>query len=187
MRTETSGGAVGRVNTRRTVPDSDPVDDLRSALGWASSPGETDKPIFVRTSALPSDTLPSSSPQAVADASFLSDEHAYVTVRDTPLGRYTEAIYEIVQAAWTSMDLPEEEKALGTHGRVTVRFRVHSSGKVRDTSILKDSGYVSLDRMAYDAIPERLPRFPKEIGSGTLVQTITFHYNNPRINRQWNQ
>ena len=74
-----------------------------------------------------------------------------------------------------------EQRALGIQGDVTVVFQVQHNGKVTEKTITRSSGYASLDAMALDAIPEKLPRIPNDIEADSLFHAYTFVYRNPII------
>ncbi len=153
---------------------TDPVDDLRAALGWGAVDRPAAPPSTARSSATPS--TPATSSQAVVRDDVEVGHVTRATVGETPLGRYTEGVYAIVQDRWYEEDLDGHLVALGVQGRATVSFLVHRSGRVTDLTLLRSSGHPTLDQGALRAVPTRLPRFPIDLDSTVVRQEITFSY-----------
>lgn len=156
----------------------EPVDELREALGWGKLDRSTLQPKIGTLGNEASSGLPPGSPQTVTKEDPLAGV-VFVAVKGTPLGKYTEEVYAILEQRWFALDLDAHQKALGIQGDVGVVFRISRSGRVYDIDVTRSSGNRELDRMAISAIPERLPRVPSDVESATVVQHITFHYRNP--------
>ena len=101
--------------------------------------------------------------------------------RELKVSRYRKTLDDEVRKQWHTMDLSLHERALGIQGDVTVVFQVQHNGKVTEKTITRSSGYASLDAMALDAIPEKLPRIPNDIEADSLFHAYTFVYRNPII------
>lgn len=176
---ETTDEQAGDVDTPIEVVD--PIADLRADLGW----GGIDR-TRLRPRARVSGQAGTPGATATSQQQSLSPDVdvsrvSYIQAQGTEIGVYTESLYEVVQAAWYDLDLSGEDKAQGIQGAVTLIFRVQRNGRVTDLSILRSSGHGVLDVLAMQAIPERLPRIPREIEQDQLLQEITFHYHNPLV------
>jgi len=159
----------------------DPVADVRASLGFTGVDHQQLRPPASPAGISANIGAPSTSPQAVLLEDVENGRVTWAKVGETPLGRYTQDIYQIVQEGWYAQDLDDQDKALGIQGRATVVFRVHRNGRVSGLAMLRSSGHASLDALALQAVPDRLPRFPRNLDLPEVVEQITFHYRNPLI------
>lgn len=174
----------GEADEEIEVPEQhESVSDLRAALGWGGVDRQRTRPRRTLPGTESSDGNLPTSPKVSDDELDLA-RFAVVDAKDTPLGRYRAAINEEIDASWHQMDLSVHERALGIQGDVTVVFHVQHNGRVSDATIVRRSGHASLDQMALDAIPDRLPRFPKDIEQDAIYHLYTFHYRNQLIVRE---
>ncbi len=150
------------------------INDLRASLGWA--PIER-APVAAQRGGGVADAP--GSEQAVTESPIA--DVLFINAKGTPEGAYTEHLYEILQARWLAQDLDIESRAIGKQGDVTVVFRVDRSGRVDYLDVTRSSGNDALDAMARNAVPARLPRFPKEVKQQAIVQQVLFAYQNPML------
>ena len=160
----------------------DIVNDLREALGWG---GIDRSKLAVRRPSFGPE-LPGSGEQATSRNALIAEHYdladiAFVAAKETPEGHYLEEVTTVVNARWSELDLSLDDRARGIGGNVVVLFRVHRNGKVEDVLVERSSGNVDLDRLALSAVPERLPRFPKDLEHNQLVHRMHFRYDNPFI------
>ena len=156
------------------------IADLRDDLGFGGRDRSRTRPERALPGTSDSDGNRPTSPknalgQLKVDWVSVSDAMA------TPVGRYRARIDEVVEDRWVRSDLSVHERATGIQGSVVVVFKVEANGKVHDKAITRSSGHPPLDRMAQDAIPERLPRFPTSLERPELFHRYQFHYRNPII------
>ncbi len=102
-------------------------------------------------------------------------------LRITPLGAWLQRAESLIVERWRGSDLDAHAKAMGLQGLVTVRYVVQGSGRVSEARVTRSSGNASLDQMALDAIPPRLPRLPREQRGEPLPHQITLRYRNPLV------
>jgi TonB family protein len=154
--------------------------DLRAELGWGGV-ADTRAPPRRTTPGVESEDghLPTSPQITAADLAIA--EVVFVEAVDTPLGRYRGVLDEEIRANWLASDLSVHDRALGLQGDTTLEFRVVAGGRVEAKRIVRSSGIPALDALALDAVPERLPRIPKELGMTVLYHRYTFRYRNPLI------
>jgi len=160
---------------------SDPVADLRDALGWGGTDRTALQPRAAHAGARRFEGAAPSSPQAVVDEEVDLGRITWVEATETPLGHYTERVHEVIGELWRSQDLDPDERARGIQGDVTVSFIVARNGRVSNLGLVKSSGHPDLDRIALHSVPRRLPRFPRDVHLQSVLQRITFHYRNPLI------
>lgn len=160
---------------------SDPVADLRTSLGWGGVDRSRLRPRAAHVGMMSFEGALPTSPQTVADDDVALALESRVHARETPVGDYTERIYAIIQELWYARDLDPHARALGIQGNVTVEFLVHRHGRVSDLQVVKPSGHTEIDRLALQAVPERLPRFPRDLERHSVRQRITFKYRNHQI------
>ncbi|MFK7929547.1 MAG: energy transducer TonB [Myxococcota bacterium] len=161
-------------------PAMETVADLREAMGWGGIHRQRLRPKRSLPGSASSDTSSQSSQQTVAE-DFSIDRLALVDAHSTAKGRYRATVDERIYKNWSAMDLSLHERALGIQGDVTIVLHVRASGKVLDTTLVRSSGHNSLDGMAMDSVPKRLPRFPKDLDIDTIFHRYTFRYRNPMI------
>lgn len=158
---------------------ADPVEELRQALGF----GPVDRD---RLSARPSWAGPDgthgradSAPQTVVDVP-IAWKTAVSTI-GTPLGAWIQRSEALIVQRWHSHDLDPHDRALGLQGQVTVHYVTQGTGRVSEVQVTRSSGNPSLDQMALDAIPTKLPRLPRELRGEPLHHQITLRYRNPLV------
>jgi len=181
---ETSATEEGEVEPlEEPEPVQEPIEsvaDLRQSLGWGGDDDTRSRPKRSMPGIAVTDGNLRTSKQT-ASTELMLDRFASVDAKDSPLGRYRAQLDEEVRKQWHTMDLSLHERALGIQGDVTVAFQIQHNGKVTEKTITRSSGHASLDAMALDAIPEKLPRFPKDIEGSSLFHSYTFVYRNPII------
>ncbi|MBW1877068.1 MAG: TonB family protein, partial [Deltaproteobacteria bacterium] len=160
---------------------SDPVEDLREALGWGGRDRSALQPRAAHAGARSFEGAVPTSPQAVVDEAYDLDRVSWVDAAETPLGRYTERVHEAVNELWRAQDLDPDERARGIQGDVTIAFTVVRNGRTSNLELVKSSGHPGLDLLALRSVPRRMPRFPREVRIRRVLQRITFHYRNPLI------
>jgi TonB family protein len=166
--------------TVKVVEKVESIADLRADLGWGGFERTQDQPRRIVPGTRQSEGSMPTSPQSAAEALTVSLVASTDAV-DSPLGRYRAALDREISKLWLTMDLSVHERALGIQGDVFVRFLVESDGKVSGKVLTRSSGYASLDSMALDAIPERLPRIPRDVDYQRIYHEYRFHYRNPTI------
>jgi TonB family protein len=120
------------------------------------------------------------SPQVAASDARLG-QIVFIDATGTPLGRYRERIDEEIRALWLASDLSLHDRALGLQGDTTISFRVVQGGRVEDKRIERSSGHHALDGIALAAIPDKLPRIPRDVDAEVVYHRYTFRYRNPLI------
>ena len=163
----------------------DPIDELRHSLGWGGldraelAPRKDSPGVEASTGSV------DRSPQTVLGDDVPITGVVFLTARDTELGRYRNQIDEVIKSRWYARDIDVHQRAQAIQGTTTVEFRVRTSGRVCDVSLVRSSGVLELDRIAVDAIPRRLPRFPrvlrKSLDGDSVVQRVSFRYRNPVV------
>lgn len=162
------------------VEEVESIADLRADMGWGGTARKRSRPTRTMPGVDTTDgNLPTSN--KVANAELELDWVSAVDAKGTPAGRYRAEIDEVIEDAWVTMDLSLHERALGIQGFAVIVFHVQENGKVTDKTLLRSSGYASLDSMAMDAVPDRLPRFPKDMDQSSIFHRYTFNYRNPMI------
>jgi TonB family protein len=161
------------------APMGDPIEELREALGFG---------VLDRGELAPRPRAPgldhaagasSSAPSAPFD--LPADLISEVDARGTPLGRWVAAAGRRIEERWRGLDLSAHDRARGIQGDVTVCYRVLPSGRVLDVHVRRSSGLAGLDTMAVAAVPDRLPRPPRDHGGDGLVHCVTLRYSNPQV------
>lgn len=159
------------------------LDELREALGF----GTIDRSELAPRSAAPG--VAGRSGNAPASPQTVTEEHldianvVFVSAEATPAARYAHRVHEILADRWYERDLSPEQKALGIQGKVTVVFVITPSGRTEQVRMLNSSGNTNLDQLALSAVPERLPKLPRRVGTPNLPMRWTFTYRNPLIVR----
>ncbi|TVQ90090.1 MAG: hypothetical protein EA397_14155 [Deltaproteobacteria bacterium] len=171
--------AEAQTELPEATPTEDPVDPdqaaLRFDLGLARRPDADQPSEAARPGAPTAPGLGTVSNQARHEA--LTRHHvARITTADTPLGRYRADLDEIIAANWLASDLPIHERSMGVQGDTTVIFRVKRNGKVQNKHLTQRSGFDALDQLAFDAIPDKLPKVPRELGMRFVYHRYIFHY-----------
>jgi TonB family protein len=111
---------------------------------------------------------------AAVHASTLEAEASAVTsasARGTPLGVYLAQVEALVIGRWAAVDPPIE--ALLAVRPVVVSFRLHRTGEVTDLTLVQSSGEPAVDALAVSAIPDRVPRFPRDVEPDVVAQKVT--------------
>lgn len=175
-----SGEADPIEEVEEEQPPVESVADLREAMGWGGINRARLTPKRSVSGTASADSSRQTSAQTVAE-DLLFDRLAVVDAHATPRGRYRARVDEKILKKWREMDLSLHERALGIQGDVTVVVHIRASGKVLDKTLIRSSGHHSLDAMALDAVPRRLPRFPNELSVPTMFHRYTFRYRNPMI------
>lgn len=146
--------------------DTDPVASFQVSMGW--------------TRKMP--TGPSfRSPDAPNRPVPRSFEPADQLGRDSVLGRYVAELESLVAARWARLELPIRERASGIQGTVQVEYHIDRSGRIHDLRVTRSAGVLSLDRLALEAIPRRVPRIPQGVDRDTLVHRVSLRYDNPLL------
>ncbi|MEQ1507426.1 MAG: energy transducer TonB, partial [Myxococcota bacterium] len=170
------GPGAGRIAGPGTA---DPVDELREALGFGPLDRTALAPRPAWAGAMYESGARDSSPQLAFDVPIAW--RSAVSTRGTALGAYVERAEEVIASRWRAHDLDAHSRALGLQGEVTVRYLVRPDGRTGEVAIVRSSGNPELDRMAVEAIPARLARFPRELGSSPFHHEITLRYRNPLV------
>ena len=111
------------------------------------------------------------SSQLVMDAeSGPSQVNAIATAR----GAYIQRVDGQLQNAWMERPIPVDLIARGVKGSVTVRFEIARGGRVSDVRLTGTSGNEWLDVLAFQVVPERLPRVPVDVPA-PLLHEVTLH------------
>lgn len=103
------------------------------------------------------------------------------TPGDDPKAKREEADYYAMLSAHLNRKrrYPSEAKKARQQGVVTVRFTVHSDGRISNSSIRKSSGHDLLDQATLDLM-ERvapLPKFPRSMVRDSVTITLPIDYN----------
>ncbi len=158
----------------------DPVDALRDALGWGPIDRSKLGPRAAWAATIGTNGMLATSPQISAD--LPTSWTPQVDVKGTALGRYVEELEGIVAERWATLDLTVGERAAGIGGGVIVRYKVWPGGKVTDRQIAASSGMLFLDHMALQAIPDHVPRFPRDLDrEEPLWHQVQLQYRNPLV------
>ena len=104
---------------------------------------------------------PSTAPLTVARDEIPFGSETRLNAVGTPLGRYIAKIDQKIRRTWV---LPVEMRAMGVQGNVEVSFSVDRRGRVTKRRITRKSGNPDLDQVALNAIPDRFPRIPRNVG-----------------------
>lgn len=169
----------GAERHRVAPPTGDPIEELREALGFGVLTSGDLAPRPAQPGTTDGDGAPSRSARPPVDrpATYLPSEAA----RGTPLGRWVEDAEARIVARWKGLDLSAADRARGIQGDVTILYQVRPNGRVVAVEVDRSSGNPELDAMAVGAVPERLPRLPRETGPGGLVHRVTLRYSNPHL------
>lgn len=159
----------------------DPVEDLRNALGWGGIDREKLKPRQSTVGYVGSEVSAATSAQTALDRELELDSVVWVSARETPLGKYFDTVYPILQERWAAQDLDILDRGLGIQGEAAVVFRIRANGKVDSVVLFRSSGNSMLDSMAVAAIPEKLPKLPRDVGGEAVLHKVTFRYDNPLV------
>lgn len=159
---------------------SDPVVELRDALGWGGLDRSELAPRPSWAGTLGGRSARPTSPQLALDELPL-DWTAAVSAVGTPLGAYIQRVEDLVAARWKRADLAPHARALGIQGEVAVRYRVRRNGVVEDKRVARSSGNPQLDAMALAAIPRKLPRFPRDLTEEVVHHQLLLRYRNPLL------
>ncbi len=106
---------------------------------------------------------------------------AAIDARGTELGAYINRVERLIAERWSELDLSPHARGVGKQGEVVLRYRILSSGRVDEVSVVRSSGVPELDRMAMASVPPRVPRIPRRVELSTLVHEIVLRYRNPLI------
>ncbi len=159
---------------------ADPTLELRRALGWGGIDRDRFAPRPEWAGTLAGQGAAHMSPQTVLDEVAISWEAA-ISARGTPVGVYIAQVEDIVGARWQRQDMQTHARARGIQGQVTVEYKIRPTGKVTDLTLARSSGDPTLDRMALEAIPHKLPRFPNDVSRETIPHRMVLRYRNPLI------
>lgn len=147
------------------------------------SPSEETAPPDIQTMAPPADAAAAIaartaqkdgaawSSQSVLDESVEAGDEAHASSRAHPLGVWMDGVDGQLRAAWI---YPDDLRALGVDGVVTLRFLVKPNGKVDRIELLSGSGNGKLDRAALQSVPARVPPIP--FGFGQQWVQYSFRY-----------
>lgn len=111
--------------------------------------------------------------QGHQDSVFASQSHE---------GIYRGLIDEIISERWLSMPI-DGSNSMFLRGATTIEFMVRRTGRVARVRLTKTSGHSSLDLIALQSIPKRLPKLPREISSKKMHHQYTFRYINPSLSK----
>ncbi|MCB9676864.1 MAG: TonB family protein [Alphaproteobacteria bacterium] len=155
----------------------DPVEDLRAFMGWERPElvGEYTGGYGYGAGFGAAATSPSS-----ASAPVVRD-WASVSAREDPLGRYMRRVEEILVERWLDNDLSIQDRARGIQGDVVVQYVIRANGRTEAVVVARHSGHAELDLLALAAIPERLPRIPREVERDAIHHQVTLRYRNPLV------
>jgi len=152
----------------------DPVEDLRSFMGW-QRPEFTDQ------------QPPTDRPGARAAASggmgksTPGREYLDVSALRDPLGVYMRRVEDALTERWLQHDLNIADRARGIQGDVTIRYVIESNGRISALEIVRHSGHIELDLLALKAVPTRFPRIPRAVGRDRIHHQVKLRYRNPLV------
>ncbi|MEZ4319208.1 MAG: TonB family protein [Myxococcota bacterium] len=164
------------VRSTATLAPFDPVEDLRAFMGWQ-------RPEFAdgggASGTGDADGAPDTSPTA-ANARVVRD-YVDVSARQDPLGVYMRKVEAVLTDRWMDNDLSVRDRARGIQGDVVVRYTIHANGRIDGVELVRQSGHSELDLLALAAVPDRVPRIPRELNREALHHQVTLRYRNPFI------
>jgi len=164
----------------RDLGSADPVEELRIALGWGGIDRDRLSPRPEWAGTLAGKGASHTSPQTALDEVAISWRTA-VNARGTAVGQYISQVEDIVGARWQRQDIDTSSRAVGIQGQVTVQYSIRPTGRVTDIHLTRSSGNRTLDQIAVDAIPRKLPRFPPGIEREAIRHRIVLRYRNPLV------
>jgi len=159
---------------------SDPVKELRMALGWGGIDRDRFAPRPEWAGTLAGAGAAHTSPQTAIDEVAISWETA-VNAKGTRVGEYISQVEDIIGARWQRQDIGTHSRAAGIQGQVTVQYKIRPTGKVTNLELSRSSGNAALDQMALEAVPRKLPRFPSDLDRDLIPHRIVLRYRNPLI------
>lgn len=99
-----------------------------------------------------------------------------INAKKTERGVWITEVDRVVRASWRSQELPMALRGEQLRGDVSVRFAIGGSGRVDDVKVTRSSGNEWLDALAVAAIPKRVPKPPRSLGSEVTLHEIRFRY-----------